>query len=276
MSGCLKFKKEANKNNSSIKVIAHRADWRNAPENSLQGAMRCINLGVDMIEIDLAMTKDSVLVLMHDKTLERTTNGSGFIKDWTLDSLSHLKLKQFNGKISIEKIPTFKELMLEVKGKVDVFVDKGYEYIPQAYKILEETNTLNQAHFLGFVSSNQLIKDYPLLHKKINYIPLVLPLDTITTFMASFDKSKINIDYYLFSFDHENKTHLELAKATSNKAFSIATTQSQNYCAGHTDSLSLINPKQGWGWIIDQGFNAICTDYPEELIQYLEYKNLRK
>lgn len=60
-----------------ILVVSHRADWRNAPENSLQAIQNCIQMGVDMIEIDLKKTKDGHLILMHDKTLNRTTTGKG-------------------------------------------------------------------------------------------------------------------------------------------------------------------------------------------------------
>ena len=73
-----------------ILVVSHRADWRNAPENSIQAIQNCINMGVDMIEIDLKRTKDGHLILMHDKTLNRTTTGNKeFISkgwSWTEDS----------------------------------------------------------------------------------------------------------------------------------------------------------------------------------------------
>lgn len=58
-----------------VLVVAHRGDWRNAPENSLQAFQNCIAMGVDMIEIDLKMTKDNQLVIMHDNTIDRTTDG---------------------------------------------------------------------------------------------------------------------------------------------------------------------------------------------------------
>lgn len=60
-----------------VLVVAHRGDWRNAPENSLQAFQNCIAMGVDMIEIDLKMTKDNQLVIMHDNTIDRTTDGKG-------------------------------------------------------------------------------------------------------------------------------------------------------------------------------------------------------
>ena len=59
-------------------VVSHRGDWRNAPENSIQAFRNCIDMGVDMVELDLKKTKDGVLVLMHDKKIDRTMNGKGF------------------------------------------------------------------------------------------------------------------------------------------------------------------------------------------------------
>ena len=67
-----------------VTVVAHRGDWRNSPENSIQAFKSCIEMGVDMIEIDVRKTKDNELVIIHDATVDRTTNGTGAVKDMTL------------------------------------------------------------------------------------------------------------------------------------------------------------------------------------------------
>ena len=59
--------------NDQIIVIAHRGNWHNAPENSLQAIQNSIEMGVDMVEIDIRETKDGKLVLMHDQSIDRTT-----------------------------------------------------------------------------------------------------------------------------------------------------------------------------------------------------------
>ena len=64
---------------SSVIVVAHRADWRNYPENSLEAIQSSIDMGVDMLEIDVQRTQDGVLILMHDHDLNRMTNGTGKI-----------------------------------------------------------------------------------------------------------------------------------------------------------------------------------------------------
>ena len=74
-------------------VVAHRGDWREVPENSIASIEHSIATGVDVVEVDLQMTKDSVLVLMHDETVDRTTTGTGRVADFILDSLQRLNLK---------------------------------------------------------------------------------------------------------------------------------------------------------------------------------------
>jgi len=76
--------------NKTIMVAAHRGDWRNAPENSLQAYKLAIEEGVDVIEVDLQKTKDGVIIIMHDETINRTTDGSGKPSDYTLAEIKKL------------------------------------------------------------------------------------------------------------------------------------------------------------------------------------------
>ena len=78
--------------NDQVIVVAHRGDWRNAPENSLQAIQNCIDMGVDMVEIDVRQTKDGQLVLMHDVTVDRTTTGTGKVSELTWEYLQGLQL----------------------------------------------------------------------------------------------------------------------------------------------------------------------------------------
>ena len=71
------YAKITNPDNKEVTVVAHRADWRFAPENSLAAIESSIRLGADVVELDVQKTKDGQLILMHDKTLDRTTTGKG-------------------------------------------------------------------------------------------------------------------------------------------------------------------------------------------------------
>ena len=70
-----------------VVVASHRGDWRNYPENSIAAIESVIGMGVDIMELDLKLTKDSVLVLCHDRTIDRTTSGKGRVCDITYDSI---------------------------------------------------------------------------------------------------------------------------------------------------------------------------------------------
>ena len=74
-------------------VAAHRGDWRNYPENSLMAFQSAIDMGVDIIEVDLNISKDGVVVIMHDQTLDRTTNAKGKPSDYTFEEQWYWLLK---------------------------------------------------------------------------------------------------------------------------------------------------------------------------------------
>ena len=78
---------------NKVFVVAHRAAWKKAPENSRLAVEHAIEMGVDIVEIDIRRTKDGVFVLMHDESIDRTTNGKGQVSAFTYEELSKLKLK---------------------------------------------------------------------------------------------------------------------------------------------------------------------------------------
>ena len=86
-------------------VIAHRGGPADAPENTLAAFRNAVELGVDRLEMDVHMTRGGGLVVIHDETVDRTTNGTGRVADMTLAELRALDAG--NG----EKIPTFKEVI---------------------------------------------------------------------------------------------------------------------------------------------------------------------
>ena len=89
------------------RVIAHRgASWQ-MPENTLAAFARAIELGADMVELDVALSRDDELVVIHDATLERTTSGSGRVRDKTLHELQQLEAGRSAGPDhTTERIPT--------------------------------------------------------------------------------------------------------------------------------------------------------------------------
>ena len=100
-----------------IRALAHRGYPVKYPENTLVSYQAAYDLGYTHLELDVHLSKDGIPVLMHDVTIDRTTNGKGMIKDYTLE-----ELRQFLVGGS-ETIPTFEEGLLLVKDKMHVSVE---------------------------------------------------------------------------------------------------------------------------------------------------------
>ncbi len=82
-------------------------------------------MGVDIVELNLKKTKDGQLIVMHGRTIDRTTNGKGKPEDFTLEEIRKFKLKNGLGRLTEHQIPTFGEMLLAANGKVIIDVDKG-------------------------------------------------------------------------------------------------------------------------------------------------------
>lgn len=106
-------------------IMAHRGILSDDyAENALYALDSIYALSKDiLIEFDVRMTKDSILVLLHDETLDRTTTGSGFLKDFTFDEIQKLQLVTNNLDTIDHKIPTFKEVLKWSKGKNKLAID---------------------------------------------------------------------------------------------------------------------------------------------------------
>lgn len=90
-------------------VASHRGDWIYAPENSILALEHAIYFGANMIETDVRLTKDGKIIMMHDYTVDRTTNGSGKISDLTLAEIKELNLRNNFGIMTDLKVPTLEE-----------------------------------------------------------------------------------------------------------------------------------------------------------------------
>lgn len=109
----------------SILVSGHRGGLEPGfPENSLEGFKKALEHTPLFFEIDPRLTKDSVIVLMHDATLDRTTNATGKVSDYTWEELQTVRLKDHEGNVTPCKIPTLEEVILWSKGKTVVNLDK--------------------------------------------------------------------------------------------------------------------------------------------------------
>lgn len=266
-------------NVSQLLVVSHRADWRNAPENSLQGIQNCIDMGVDMVEIDLKKTKDGHLVLMHDKLIDRTMNGKGRAEDYTLAKLKALRLKNGAGCKTRHQIPTFEEVMNLCKGKIMVNVDKGYDYFKEAYIVLERTGTTDQCVMKAGLPYERVKAENGEVLNKMIFMPVV---------NLHKEGAEAIIDGYLehmqpkafeLVFNNDGPEVQRLIKKVRDSGAKIFINSLwPELCGGHDDdrAVELHQPDESWGWIIGQGAKLIQTDRPVLLLEYLRAKKLHE
>lgn len=111
--------------NNPVIVSAHRGGREAGfPENSMESFQNVLNYMPAIFEIDPRLTKDSVIVLMHDATLDRTTNATGKLADYTWDELQHVRLKDSEGNTTDMKIPLLEDVIAWSKGKTIINLDK--------------------------------------------------------------------------------------------------------------------------------------------------------
>ena len=260
----------------SVLVVSHRADWRNAPENSLQAIKNCMAMGVDMVEIDLKKTKDGQLILLHDKTIDPTT-GKGNPEDYTLAELRQFRLRNGAGHKTDHVIPTFEEVMTLCKGKILVNVDKGYDYFKDAYAILEKTGTVQQCIMKAGLPYEQVRKENGEVLEKMIFMPVInLHKDGAETIIDGYMKNLKPVAYELV-FDNDGEEVQRLIKKVRDSGAKIFINSLwAELCGGHYDDRAVEQnePDESWGWIIGQGVKLIQTDRPQQLLKYLRERKL--
>ncbi|MDN4074352.1 glycerophosphodiester phosphodiesterase family protein [Fictibacillus terranigra] len=146
------------KDNSSLYIAGHRGYMAEYPENTLLSFQKALGLGVDMLEFDLRFSKDNILMVIHDETLNRTTDGKGKINDYTLNQLKQLNAGVGYGTSGQEfQIPTLDELCGLLKSYPEVLLNveikpssNAREVADAAIAKLEEYNFLSRCVFTSF------------------------------------------------------------------------------------------------------------------------------
>lgn len=254
-----------------VMIIAHRGDWRNAPENSLQAYQSCIDAGFDGIEIDVQMTKDSVIVMMHDKTIDRTTTRKGKVSDYTLAELKELYLRSPIGVVTRQKIPTLDEVLEMAKGKILIQVDKWQPVKEKVIEVAKQHGCMNQIILRGTKNSKQVIEEYGKFPEGLIYIPVLVckgngDNEKLDDFMDNIKTSVISL-----SFKRDDFPVIDRAKEIKSRGFRIwYNSLWADFNGGHDDELAMDDPENSYGWLLQKGANIIFSDHPFLLDAYLK------
>jgi glycerophosphoryl diester phosphodiesterase len=141
-------------------IFAHRGGAAvGLPENCIATFEHTIQTVTPFFEIDPRLTKDSVMVILHDSTLDRTTNGKGKLNDYTLAEIKKLRLKDANGNLTEHQIPTLEETIRWAKGKCILMLDRKDVPLAMLAQKIKEWNATAQV----------ILSAYDLTEAKFHY-----------------------------------------------------------------------------------------------------------
>jgi len=255
-----------------VSVISHRGDWRNTPENSIRAIQNCIDLGVNMVEIDIKKTKDNELILLHDKTLDRTTTGKGLPQDYTLAEIKQMRLRNGAGVATSHQIPTLEEAMIVAKGKIWVNIDKGYDYFDLVEKVLEKTGTTQQVLIKAGLPYQKVVAENKAVLDKLFFMPIIdmANPDAMTMVEEYIKNMQPKVFEVCFTqIDQALQNVLDRIQKSGSKVW--INTLWPSLCAGLNDDRAVEENQQDsiWGKVIEMEASFIQTDRPKELVNYL-------
>lgn len=260
-----------------VLVCAHRANCGDTPENSLSAIKACIEAGGDMIEIDVARTKDGKLVLMHDAKVDRTTNGSGAIKNLPWDEVKKLRLrKRGKRELTKERIPTLKEVLELCKGRIYVNLDMKGASIFDCEDVIKTSGTESIIMYLA--TSLDWLKKVTAKFPKMIISPRMdfrrksvkwPGKDNGLKFLKPYEDA---ID--VWGLDFTDLNHPAASKknllALNEKNIRVWTLTLNDVNCGFRDRDAIKRPAEVWGKLVGRNINVIMTDESEALIKYLK------
>ena len=139
-------------------IMAHRGSRINRPENTLAAFEEAVRVGADGIELDVHLSQDGQVVVLHDETLDRTTDGSGFVHEWTLADLQQLDAGSwFDPAFSGQRIPSLAEVLdlleaLGFRGRLNIELKRGKNrgMEKKIYSLLEQKQRSFEVLFSSF------------------------------------------------------------------------------------------------------------------------------
>ncbi|MBI3941233.1 MAG: glycerophosphodiester phosphodiesterase family protein [Acidobacteria bacterium] len=231
-------------------VIAHRGAALRAPENTLAAIEEAIRLGCAMAEVDVRYTADAQVILMHDSTLDRSTNGTGPVEEMTLAEIARLTVRG-SGPAQV-RVPTLREAITTARGRIQLYLDLKVDDPLPAARLVGEMQAESFVFFRSVTISGldrirsidprfRLLLDVHYLPAEAGYIPVL---------HGRFPTAAL-------SNSLENWTEALLREA---RAKGIATI---------VNLLEKEDTPENWRRAAVAGFDYLMTDYPAEALEVI-------
>jgi len=231
-----------------------------APEGTVVSVNAAIALGLDFIETDPHPTIDGVLINMHDPTVDRTTDGKGWIMLMTLSEIKalHVNSEKYPGDFSCVRVATLEEILNAARGKVHVIIDANKtDRVDLLVEAIKKTNTLEWVIF--DTNSVDKIDAALALEPNLHTMVRVANLDELYVVMMHFAAHPPIIVEITDKF--HTAALIKAVHEKNNRAFTY--TPTTDLAAGILNSPSIYGP------IFDKGLDIIQSDRPDLVLRYL-------
>ncbi|WP_054530732.1 glycerophosphodiester phosphodiesterase family protein [Erythrobacter sp. SG61-1L] len=255
----------------AVMVVAHRTCWREASENSLDAIEACIAAGIDMVEIDVRATRDGQLVLMHDATVDRMTDGTGRVEDMDWADLAKLRLREGQGRgsaLTDRRIPRFEDALRVAKGRILINVDAKIAVTEEVLGLIDRAGDRDQVLFKAEAPLEDIRRLAPWV-SQVRFQP-ILREPTLAGDAAGIVATYDPIHPVSYEIDVKGRaftpTLTPIIQARCARYW-------VNSLAGraYDDEDAQADPDGVWGELIAHGVDAIQTDYPIQLKSYLAH-----
>ena len=243
----------------TVLVAAHRAAHNVYPENSLQAIQESIKLGVDIIEIDVKVSKDGVPFLMHDRTMDRTTTGKGDPEELTWAQLQELFIVD-KGKKTKLKIPSLHDALELAYGKILIDLDLKTDKIGEVVTVVNKTNSKDFVFF--FDSDYNVLSRVQKSSKDFMIMPRAYSVQQADSAINLFDPPVVHIDFSFYTPQCVEAIRSSYARVWIN-------------ALGDPDKdIKEGKEKKALKNLLEHGANIIQTDEPALLLAALKKKGL--
>ncbi|UYV11895.1 MAG: glycerophosphodiester phosphodiesterase family protein [Phycisphaera sp.] len=274
---------------ATVLVVAHRAAHRGpgagGPENSLPSIEAAVAMGCDMVEVDVRRTADGHLVLMHDKTVDRTTNGTGRVDAMTMEQVRELRLLDDDGSPTDLRVPTLREALLACRGRIMVNLDKASGYLAEclstatrlgmrSHVVLkasvrpEDARGYLASHGLASLAGGQS-------EDTLSFMPIVAYAGDTSVDDVSHHLSALRvldaptIEVCFDGVQAGDRLIDPVAEQLDGRARLWMNSLWDSISGGRSDAQAIDDPHAVWGWMVDHGVSVIQTDEPQRLLEYL-------
>jgi glycerophosphoryl diester phosphodiesterase len=242
-----------------VMVASHRAVHDRFPENSLEAIRESIKIGVDIIEIDVKVSRDGIPFLMHDRTLDRTTTGKGDPEELTWAALQQLFIVD-KGKRTSLKIPSLEDALRLADDKILVDLDLKTDRIDQVIRVVRKTETEDIVLF--FDSDYSVLSRVHAADPDFMIMPRAHSVAEADSAIALFDPPVVHVDFSFYSDDCVKSIRASSARVWINALGDLDRDIRQG------------KKNRALKKLLQYGANVIQTDEPALLLAALREKGL--